>query len=313
MKLCPDDGILHPMTRLAISVVIGTYNQARILPKVLKGFESQTVSPTDFELIIVDSESDDGTAELLGKYKPEYGFRYIRQPNKGKAAARNRGIEESRADTVLITDADMIPHETLLLHHIRAHHTHHGPACFEGRTFNMHQLEWPTTDKNLYPYIGRNYGDGAKLGWYYFLTGNISFPKKLVLDMGGFDMDFKGYGWEDLELGYRLSKKKIPLYYLKDAINYHYHVVTKREESERAVKKGESARILLAKHPELKWFLGLNPLSRFVFNRIKGRGKTYQFIKKYFFESPLSPVRRFGNWFVHEYHYLEGITHQHPS
>ena len=111
------------------------------------------------------------------------------------------------------------------------------PTCYEGVTWNMKVLEWPTSTSNLSAYITKNIKPMAKLGWYYFLTGNISFPKTLFLSEKGFNETFLNYGWEDLELGYRLQKKNIPLYYLKQANNYHYHVVTEQEEIDRNVKE----------------------------------------------------------------------------
>ena len=88
----------------------------------------------------------------------------------------------------------------------------------------------------LTQHIQKKIKDGAKLGWYYFLTGNVSFPKSWFEKEGGFSEDFQNYGWEDLELGYRFSQKKYPHYYLKKAVNYHYHVISEEEEIKRWVQ-----------------------------------------------------------------------------
>ena len=78
--------------------------------------------------------------------------------------------------------------------------------------------------------MGKDPKSGSKLGWYYFLTGNISFPKALFMQENGFNEVFMSYGWEDIELGYRLEQKKVPLRYLKSAVNYHYHVISKKKK-----------------------------------------------------------------------------------
>ena len=44
------------------------------------------------------------------------------------------------------------------------------------------------------------YVDGDRLDWYYFLTGNIWFPVDIFNIESGFSLDFKSYGWEDLDL-----------------------------------------------------------------------------------------------------------------
>jgi len=290
-----------------ISVVIGTYNQRDVLEKVMNSFNEQNLDPSTYELIIVDSSSTDGTDELLNSFKAKCLYTPIIQENQGKTGARNKGVEEAKSDTIMITDADMIAHPDLLKTHVEAHKQAKVPTCFEGITYNLHKLEWPTQKSNLYPYITRPPKNKSKLGWWYFLTGNISFSKELFYEAGGFDTEFKGYGWEDLELGYRLSKKKIPLIFLKDAINYHYHVITQEEEIERNIKKGESAKILLKIHPELKMFLGLNPLSVWVYNRTKKEGRMYRFIKNKCYTSSNRFIQNFGFWFLKEYNYLQGI------
>ncbi|SCY32206.1 glycosyltransferase family 2 protein [Alkaliphilus peptidifermentans] len=48
------------------------------------------------------------------------------------------------------------------------------------------------------------YGKDFNFPWMAFLTGNVSIKKDLILKLGGFDIDFEGYGYEDWELGYRL-------------------------------------------------------------------------------------------------------------
>ncbi len=290
-----------------ISIILGTYGQKEILKKVLDSFQEQTLSGTKFEIVVVDSSSPDGTGEFLTSYHPNYQFKAIIQANMGKAAARNRAILEASSPLILITDADMIAHPKLVETHLEAHHAFGKPASFEGLTYNMRRLEWPSSPDNLTAYISKDYSDGSKLGWYYFLTGNISLPKALFEKFKGFDTDFKGYGWEDLELGYRMSQMKIPHFYLKNAINYHYHVITEEEEIRRSVDKGKSAKVFLEKHPELKWFLGCNPLSLFVHKQIKEDGRIYSYLKQNFFDSKTDWKHRFGAWFLKEHHYLTGI------
>ncbi|RAP32852.1 hypothetical protein DID75_03795 [Candidatus Marinamargulisbacteria bacterium SCGC AG-410-N11] len=294
------------MTKPLISVVIGCFNQEHVIKRVLDSFNNQTLPLDQFELIVVDSMSTDSTLSILESFKANYLFRYIQQENLGKAMARNRGVNEALADLILITDADMIADRYLLQAHIDAHEESGKNSCFEGVTYNMTELHWPPEQQKLYSYIRPNYSHKKSLGWFYFLTGNISFPKSVFLAENGFNSEFKSYGWEDLELGYRLSKKRVPLYYNKLAINYHYHVVSKDEEIERNIKKGESARIFLKLHPELTMFLGLNPLSKFIFPLIKKESWFYKLFSC-FFKSNIFILKSFGFWFLKEWHYMQGI------
>ena len=287
-----------------ISVIIGCYNQKEALQKVLSGFVLQTVP--DFEVIVVDSSSSDGTDRLLEGWKPPYGFRYLIQENSGKTGARNRAASMALAPLLLITDADMIPDPRLIETHVSAHEKAKLPTCFEGSTWNMHLLSWPSEPENLYPYIRERLKPGARLGWHYFLTGNLSLPTALFRRFHGFDMDFQGYGWEDIELGYRLSRAKVPLRYLPTAKNYHYHVVDDDDFMRREVKKGESAAVFLKKHPELKWFLGLNPLAVWLFNMTQEGTRLYRFAHRCYHSTHATP-KRFGRWLLGEYYYRKGL------
>jgi len=287
-----------------ISVIIGCYNQKEALARVLTGFALQTVDA--FEVIVVDSSSTDGTDRLLESLEPRYPFRYLIQENSGKTGARNRAAAMASADILLITDADMIPDPCLIERHFAAHAAAKVPTCFEGTTWNMHVLAWPSEPENLYPYIREKLKSGTRLGWHYFLTGNLSLPTAIFRQFHGFDRDFQGYGWEDIELGYRLSKARIPLRYLPEAKNYHYHVVEDDDFIRREVKKGESAAVFLKKHPELKWFLGLNPLALWVFNHTREDTWLYGFATRCYHSG--KPTRqRFGRWLLGEYHYRAGL------
>ena len=290
-----------------ISVVMGVYNQKDVIKKVIQAYDEQEFAKDQFELIIVDSESTDGTTALLKKIKTTFSLKHIIQKNNGKAAARNAGVKQAQSEIIVITDADLIPDQQFLHFHYKAHKRHVGPACFQGLEYNMKKLNWPPTKKDLSPILPRRYPNHKKLGFYYFLTGNISFPKYLFEQEKGFNEEFKGYGWEDLELGYRFEKRGVPLYYLKKAINYHYHIVSKESDILRCFEKGKSAQIFLKKHPELKLFLGLNPVSSWLHSKIKENGLIYKIIESYFYQSKIRIIDKFGTWFLKEYAYLTGL------
>ena len=288
-----------------ISVVIGTYNQSEVLQKVLPEYENQLCDKNDYEVILVDSSSSDSTHQFLQSFKPTFNFKYLIQENKGKASARNEGAKLAYGQYLIVTDADMIPSPTFVSAHLQAHIDAKQECCFEGLAWNMSKLEWPIKQAQLTPQVGTFPKNMSKLGWYYFLTGNLSLSKNLFFKNNGFDERFQSYGWEDLELGYRLSKQKVKLFYLKPSVNYHYHVITKEEEVLRCLKKGESSLLFLKLHPELKWFLGFNPISKFIFPRISKSSFLYKLFTT-FFKSNNRLKKDFGFWFLKEWHYLNG-------
>ena len=85
-----------------ISVIIPTYNRKRLLKKAIDSVLAQTYPY--FELIVVDDGSEDNTSELVANCSAD--IVYIKQANKGPAAARNRGIQAARHNLVAFLDSD---------------------------------------------------------------------------------------------------------------------------------------------------------------------------------------------------------------
>ena len=92
-----------------ISVIIPTYNSARYISEAVNSVLEQTFKA--FEVLVIDDGSTDETEAIMSRYSAP--VRYIRQQNAGVAAARNRGIEESRGRYVAFLDADdtWFPHK----------------------------------------------------------------------------------------------------------------------------------------------------------------------------------------------------------
>jgi GT2 family glycosyltransferase len=76
--------------------------------------------------------------------------------------------------------------------------------------------------------------DGADLDFRSFYTGNISLKTAFLREHGVFDEDFKGYGFEDTELGYRLEKGGLRLLYNSAAVGYHYKFMSFEDACRRA-------------------------------------------------------------------------------
>ena len=87
-----------------VSVVIPTYNRAEMLIRAIRSVLGQTYK--DYELIVVDDGSTDGTANIMKDYETD-GFKYIRyNSNEGGAFARNLGLDNSKGKYIAFLDSD---------------------------------------------------------------------------------------------------------------------------------------------------------------------------------------------------------------
>ena len=100
----------------SVSIIIPTYNREKYLSKAIDSVLAQTYPY--YELIVVDDGSDDNTAELINKYGSD--IVYIRQENKGPAAARNTGVQAARFNLLAFLDSDDFFTENKLEVQVRA-------------------------------------------------------------------------------------------------------------------------------------------------------------------------------------------------
>lgn len=88
-----------------VSIILPVRDGAATLGRALRSIAAQTVG--DWEAVVVDDGSTDGTAALLdGAAKPEPRIRVLHQPARGIVAALNAGIQEARAPIIARLDAD---------------------------------------------------------------------------------------------------------------------------------------------------------------------------------------------------------------
>jgi len=253
------------------SVIMPCFSKASLLPLSLAGLANQTASPKDFEVIVVDDGSTDGTAEIVGQ-RMRANLRYLREPNGGASAARNAAIACARGEVLIFSDPDMIPCPDF----VRKHMAHHPRATrcvvIGGKKEVLAHLPWcmtrwpfaplairlirrhPWRGRRLLSLLLRTFtcrllieertvcrgfaalrrlvlpfpipeppSDLSRLAvpWVFLLSGNFSVRAETLQQTGGFDETFRGWGLEDVELGYRLHRQGARFIYEPAAASYH--------------------------------------------------------------------------------------------
>lgn len=242
---------------MEISVVIPSYNRKDILVKCLNALFEQTYPKDNFEIIVIDDGSTDGTEVSINGAMEEspIELKYFKQENKGPAAARNKGIQNASNEIILFLGDDIISSPTLLEEHSRLHMQYP-----ENNTAVLGYVTW-ADDICVTPFMKWLEHGGPQFAfnlikkniadYRFFYTANISLKREFLLKNGMFDEDFHYACYDDVELGYRLAKKGLKISYNKNAVGYHCHSTSLVEYEKRMFNTGKSLRLFLDKHPEL--------------------------------------------------------------
>lgn len=181
----------------AISVVVATRNRAVRLAALLESLRGQTLDGSEFEVVVVDDGSTDGTTALLEAEAARDGLNLRglrRRGRSGPAAARNHGWREGTGALVAFTDDDCVVAPGWLESGLRASREH-SDAFVQGRTDPI-----PEELPQLGPFA-RTLEIHA-LGPHYE-TCNVFYPRSLLERLEGFDESFPDPGGEDADLGWR--------------------------------------------------------------------------------------------------------------
>lgn len=191
-----------------VSIVVPTYNRRASLQRLLEALSRQTVSPEQYEVIVVDDGSADGTVEFARGWQTEHALRVIEQQHAGPAAARNRGVDEARGSLILFLDDDVVPVPDLIGQHLASHAVQRdsvviGPMSPPGDWPRSVWVRWE--EEKLQSQYRAMLAGLWSCSARQFYTGNASLARSRFLEAGGFDTNFQRA--EDVELGHRLHDR----------------------------------------------------------------------------------------------------------
>jgi len=194
------------------SIVIPAYNSQSTITLLIEICLNQSVKS---EIIIVDDGSTDGTGEIVKKYP----VKYIYQENLGPAKARNTGWKNAKGEIILFTDSDCIPEKDWIEKHIR-HYANPKVAGVGGSydIANSNSLLARCIHEEI---IQRHLWISEDTD--YLGSFNLSYRRKVLEKLNGFNEFFKQASGEDNELSYRAKKAGYKLIFDKDIKVAHYH------------------------------------------------------------------------------------------
>lgn len=220
------------------SIIIPTHNRASRIGRAIESVIAQ--STNNWELIIVDDGSTDGTRDSLDGYLNKKEIKYIYQQHAGASAARNTGVEYASANYLIFLDSDD-KLDASLLEELKAVNYNDYDMIFwhVKKIFNDRTLTWKATK------LGTMY-NGIKAS---FLSGSVCYRKKLIEDVGGFDPEL--HFSENYELGMRISQRENNETLIIPKIFMYYYVSKKDLDYSELTNKLTSLKHLLQKHKQL--------------------------------------------------------------
>jgi glycosyltransferase involved in cell wall biosynthesis len=231
-----------------VSVIIPAFNRDHCVGAAVDSVLAQTFK--DFEIIVVDDGSTDGTAEVLEKYGSQVHL--IRQENRGVSAARNTGVRAARGSWIAFLDSDDHWHPQKLERQLAALEKYSAKICFT-RSMNarkelLRDIEFIST--TLYEpeiFLVQNAADAVCLSPRHPLIQTMMAERKLLEKVGLFDESF--HAAEDAELIFRLSFLSGFIYIdrpLTTVFEHSINSLTYSEKLEPMARRNQSYLRLLA-------------------------------------------------------------------
>lgn len=247
-----------------VSVVIPTCNRRDTLAAVLAALDAQVGAP-DFEVVVVDDGSTDGTAGWLRGRRGARPLEVLTQENRGPAAARNAGVRAALGRWVAFLGDDTVPAPDWLATLVAAAEDAQGRARFVailGRT-RWHRRLRLTRFLRYAEEGGLQFGygliqDPEDVPFQFFYTSNILVERQALLDEP-FCEAFPYAAWEDTEVSLRLCKAGMRILYRPAAVTEHDHPSSLGSFLERQERAGYAAVVFHALHPEVGDLVCLGP------------------------------------------------------
>lgn len=264
-----------------VTIIIPVYNRKEKLAKTIAALTHQTYPHNLFEVIIADDGSSDNPEELCETFKDFFSISYIRQEDEGYRLSeiRNRGIAAASHEQIIILDCDMLPLPTLVESYMKYAHVSSKIVLIGGRRYvNTDNVSFqeiikdissvsslpsvdtatgkvptnglaPTEDWRYKIYRTTNNLKNSKFPFRAFCGGNVCFHKSLIATVGGFDEDFKAWGAEDTEFGFRVYNHGFWLIPAEGAEALHQEPPGGSNETDRDAGKSITQPILIEKCP----------------------------------------------------------------
>ena len=233
---------------MKVSIVIATYNRRDILEKSLECLFRQDYLKDQYEIMVVDDGSSDGTQEMVKGKNPSCTLKYLKhKERRGPSKAKNLGINHAQGKVIIFIDDDVFCPPQFVREHMR-YHKKYDNVIVDGPAINTDRID------NLFNDKKKRFLAFLDFFGATFITSNTSCKRASLIKAGGFDEEFgKKFGWQDRELGFRLRKMGVRRKKNRRAYVFHFKQKRSLDDFGQLLKKekerGINAVIFYRKHP----------------------------------------------------------------
>ena len=203
------------------SIIVATYNRIAELRELIDSLELLEFDPSEFELLVVDDGSDDGTETFVSRIEAPFEIQYLKQSNQGPGAARNLGMENARGEYFIFVDSDVILPENYL-QAIDSHVGENRPDAFGGPddshpSFGDFLL---AVNYSMTSFIGTGGSRGSKksVTRFYPRSFNMGLHRNVYRKIGG--MGSLRHG-QDMDFSARIYREGFKVDFIEEGVVYH--------------------------------------------------------------------------------------------
>ncbi|WP_145032231.1 glycosyltransferase family 2 protein [Micrococcus luteus] len=240
-----------PLTPEA-SVIVPSRGGAQRLPRLIGALAAQEDAPSFEVHVVVDGDVDGSEAVLAQSAAEHPGLDLswtVFSENRGRVAALNAGADATSGRILIRADDDLEPGPHYIRDHVAAHSGEPGGAI--GLTANVlpdSAYQRVYGDAQDEAHRRHAYALPAEQQWRHW-AGNVSVPRAIHEELGGYDPDFRRYGWEDVDFGYRLHVAGYPVVIRPELeTRHHAAAVTTHSKAVRALHGTVARNLFVTKH-----------------------------------------------------------------
>lgn len=253
-----------------ISIIAILYNKKNEVIYFLESIFNQAYSG-EIEIVLIDDQSpssDAATAQkaftkLQKNCHKKINLKIIKnEKNKGNCISRNEGVKHSTGDLIIIVDADSYLNPEYIEAHVESHYTYNfdvgiGPMNIETHGKTPQKLAKELAENHIKLFSKMELQDSINVNNFLnCITRNFSIKKSLITE-DLFDPQFSyskdpdsGFGWEDVEMGYRLYKRGLKVQFLNKSFSMHITHPSSIPDNQKVIKSLINLNKLFTKHPD---------------------------------------------------------------